>query len=213
MSGISSVGSSSSATYYSPLDTNHDGVVDASELEAAAKSGLLSTSISSDEDNSDPSATDKFSDSLASMLLQQMQQSGTTDSTGSDSSSSSDDSSGQSSVESLFKSLDANGDGEVSSDEFVAARPDSVSATDAQTLFKSIDTENTGMLNEDQFSQGVGNLSNWASSSTSSADTSSPSSNDPLEVYLAEMQASLAAYQNSYGQYDVATTSTDSVAA
>jgi len=215
MSGISSVGSSSSATYYSPLDTNQDGIVDSSELEAAAQSGLLPASVSADEDNSDPSATDKFSDSLAGMLLQQMQQSGATAGTTGTStdSSSTDDSSDQASVEALFKNLDANGDGEVSSDEFVAGRPKDMSETDAQTLFKAIDTENTGMLNEGQFSQGVDVLKGLASSSASGDQTAATSSNDPLEAFLAEMQASMTAYQNTYGQYDLGTTATDSAAA
>ncbi len=35
MSGISSVGSSMTAASYSPLDTNHDGIVDAQELQEA----------------------------------------------------------------------------------------------------------------------------------------------------------------------------------
>jgi Ca2+-binding EF-hand superfamily protein len=217
MSGISSVASSSSSTYYSPLDTNQDGVVDASELEAAAKSGLLPASITADEDSddtTDTSATDKFSDSLAGMLLQQMQQSEATSSTDTDSSStSSDGASSQPSLESLFKSLDANGDGEVSSDEFVAGRPADMSQTDAQSLFSTIDTENTGMLNEGQFSQGVNDLNSAAASSASLSGTSTTASTDPLEAFLTEMQASLTAYQNTYGQYDVATTSSQDAAA
>jgi hypothetical protein len=89
MSGISSLGSSStSSTYYSPLDTNKDGIVDAQELQAAAKSGLLSASVSSDEntddstDSTDSSATDKFSGNLVGMLLQQMQQQSSTSTDG-----------------------------------------------------------------------------------------------------------------------------------
>jgi Ca2+-binding EF-hand superfamily protein len=215
MSGISSVGSSSSTTYYSPLDTNQDGIVDASELEAAAQSGLLPASVSADEDDSDSSATDKFSDSLAGMLLQQMQQASTTaGTTGTDSSSSSsDDSSDQSSVESLFKNLDANGDGEVSSAEFVAGRPTDMSEADAQTLFKTLDTENTGMLNEGEFSQGIDALNGTTASAAVSGDQTTTASSDPLEAFLTEMQASMTAYQNTYGQYDLGTTATDSVAA
>lgn len=211
MSGISSVGSTSSSTYYSPLDTNQDGIVDAAELAAAAKSGQVSASASADQDSSDPSATDKFSDSLTNMLLQQMQQSGTTaDTVSSDADSSSTD---NSSVESVFHKLDTNGDGKVSADEFVAGRPKDMSATDAQTLFKTIDTENTGMLNEGQFSQGVDILNGLAGASASSSQTASASSSDPLEAFLTEMEASMTAYQNTYGQYDLGTTTaTDSAA-
>lgn len=80
MSGISSVSSGTSSTYYSPLDTNKDGVVDAQELQAGAKSGLLSASVTSDEsgdssdDSSGSSASDSFSGNLIEMILEQMQQ-------------------------------------------------------------------------------------------------------------------------------------------
>jgi hypothetical protein len=214
MSGISSVGSSSSTTYYSPLDTNQDGIVDASELEAATQSGLLPATASTDDDTSDPSAADKFSGNLTSMLLQQMQQSATANAAGSSmGSSSDDDSSDPASVASVFKSLDANDDGEVSSDKSVAGRPKHMSETDAKTLSKTLDTENTGMLNEGQFSQGVDVISGVASTSASNDQTTSATGGNALEAFLAEMQASMAAYQNTYGQYDLSASTTDSAAA
>jgi Ca2+-binding EF-hand superfamily protein len=214
MSGISSVGSSSSTAYYSPLDTNQDGIVDASELAAATQSGVLPASASADEGSSDPSATDKFSGSLAGMLLQMQQSSTTAGAAGSSAdSSSADDSSDQSSVESVFKSLDANGDGKVSASEFVAGRPKDMSEADAQTLFKTLDTENTGMLNEGQFSQGVDAINGLAGASASSAQTAADGSGNALEAFLAEMQASMTAYQNTYGQYDLSASATDSAAA
>jgi Ca2+-binding EF-hand superfamily protein len=116
MTSISSIGSSasSSASYVNPLDKNGDGVVDAQELQDAAQSGLLSASIAGDEDDSDPSATDKFSDSLAGMLLQMQQSSSTS------TDSSSTDTSDQSGIDALFSSMDTDGDGSVSSAEFVA---------------------------------------------------------------------------------------------
>lgn len=212
MSGISSVGSSSSTTYYSPLDTNQDGIVDATELEAAAQAGLVPASSSTDEDSSDPSATDKFSGDLAGMLLQ-MQQPGASAAGSSTDTSSADDRSDHASVESVFKSLDANGDGEVSSDEFVADRPRDMSETDAQTLFKTLDTENTGMLNEGQFSQSVGAINGLAGAPAPGDQTATAGSGDALEAFLAEMQASMTAYQNTYGQYDLSASATDGAAA
>lgn len=212
MSGISSVGSSSSTTYYSPLDTNQDGIVDATELEAAAQAGLVPASSSTDDDSSDPSATDKFSGDLAGMLLQ-MQQPGASAAGSSTDTSSADDRSDQASVESVFKSLDANGDGEVSSDEFVAGRPKDMSETDAQTLFKTLDTENTGMLNEGQFSQSVGAINGLAGAPAPGDQTATAGSGDALEAFLAEMQASMTAYQNTYGQYDLSASATDGAAA
>jgi Ca2+-binding EF-hand superfamily protein len=210
MSGISSVGSSTStsAAYISPLDTNGDGVVSAAELQAAAQSGLLSASILGDEDdNSDPSATDKFSGNLAGMLLQ-MQESSASQS----GSSSADGTAAQSPIDQLFASMDTNGDGKVTSDEFVAGRPKDMSADDAAALFKSLDTQSSGSLDKDQFAEGLNVLSPTNSAaadvlslepsstggSSSGTGTSGQSSSDDL---LAQMQAAMSVYQNTYGQY------------
>ncbi len=219
MSGISSVGSSMSAASYNPLDKNHDGVVDAQELQEAAQSGLLSASVLGDEDSddsSDQSPTDAFSGNLASMLLQ-MQQASASSQTGTDTSS--DDSSDQSPIDQLFASLDTNKDGKVSSDEFVAGRPKDMSESDAANLFKSLDTQSSGSLDKDQFAEGLDVLkptdpsaadvvSLEQSSSDSSGDTAD---RNALEVFISEMQASMNVYQNTYGQYD--TEQTGSVAA
>ncbi|NTF86615.1 EF-hand domain-containing protein [Agrobacterium rhizogenes] len=219
MSGISSVGSSMSAASYNPLDKNHDGVVDAQELQEAAQSGLLSASVLGDEDSddsSDQSPTSAFSGNLASMLLQ-MQQASASSQAGTDTSS--DDSSDQSPMDQLFASLDTNKDGKVSSDEFVAGRPKDMSESDAANLFKSLDTQNSGSLDKDQFAEGLDVLKptdpsaadvlpQEQSSGDSSGDTADQNA---LEVFISEMQASMNVYQNTYGQYD--TDQTDSVAA
>ncbi|KEA07429.1 EF-hand domain-containing protein [Agrobacterium rhizogenes] len=219
MSGISSVGSSMSAASYNPLDKNHDGVVDAQELQEAAQSGLLSASVLGDEDSddsSDQSPTSAFSGNLASMLLQ-MQQASASSQAGTDTSS--DDSSDQSPMDQLFASLDTNKDGKVSSDEFVAGRPKDMSESDAANLFKSLDTQNSGSLDKDQFAEGLDVLkptdpsaADVLSQEQPSSDSSSNNADqNALEVFISEMQASMNVYQNTYGQYD--TDQTDSVAA
>lgn len=139
MSGISSVGSSMSAASYNPLDKNHDGVVDAQELQEAAQSGLLSASVLADEDSddsSDQSATGAFSGNLASMLLQMQQSSGS---------------------------------GETSTDS---------SATDTSSVEKTSNSSSGGTATSDNTSQNA------------------------LEVFIKEMEASMNVYQNTYGQYD-----------
>lgn len=212
MSGISSVGSSMSAAAYNPLDKNGDGVVDAQELQEAAQSGLLSASIVEDEDDSDPSAADKFSGNLASMLLQMQQTSA--NQSGTSSGDSADDQS-PSPVDALFASLDTNHDGTVSSGEFVVGRPKDMSEEDASSLFKSLDAQNSGALDKDQFAEGLDVLSPYDQSAADmkSLETSAngddggasdgdTSSQNALELFISEMQASLNAYQNTYGQYD-----------
>ncbi|WP_229202578.1 EF-hand domain-containing protein [Rhizobium rhizogenes] len=208
-----------SAASYNPLDKNHDGVVDAQELQEAAQSGLLSASVLGDEDSddsSDQSPTSAFSGNLASMLLQ-MQQASASGQAGTDTSS--DDSSDQSPMDQLFASLDTNKDGKVSSDEFVAGRPKDMSESDAANLFKSLDTQNSGSLDKDQFAEGLDVLkptdpsaADVLSQEQPSSDSSSNNADqNALEVFISELQASMNVYQNTYGQYD--TDQTDSVAA
>jgi len=219
MSGVSSIGSSMTAASYSPLDKNQDGVVDAQELQEAAQSGLLSASILNDEDSdsssSDPSATDVFSDNLASMLLQ-MQQSSAGQS---GSSTSSDGSSDQSPMDQLFASLDSNQDGKVSKTEFVAGRPKDMSESDAENLFKSIDTQSSGSLTKDQFAEGLDVLKSSdtsaadmlslepASSSSSDTNSATAAEDSAMDVFLSQMQNPSSLYQNTYGQYDPEQTS------
>jgi len=64
--------------------------------------------------------------------------------------SSSDDSSSD-----LFSSLDTDGDGVVSQEEFVAARPSDVSEEQATNLFNSFDTEGSGSLTADQLQEAM----------------------------------------------------------
>ena len=54
----------------------------------------------------------------------------------------------------IFNRIDANSDGQVSQDEFVAGRPQKVGENQAIELFGKIDTNGTGSLTEAQISQG-----------------------------------------------------------
>jgi Ca2+-binding EF-hand superfamily protein len=214
MSGISAIGSSSAASsaYINPLDTNGDGVVSAQELQAAAQSGLLSASVLGDEDSSDPTATDQFADSLAGMLLQ-MQESSSSQA----GPLSSDSSSSQSPMDQLFASMDTDGDGKVTSAEFVAGRPKDMSADDATALFNSLDTQGSGSLDKDQMAEGLNVLkssdasasdylslqpSSTSDNSGSTGSDSSSSQSSSQDDMLAQLEIAAAAYQNTYGQYD-----------
>lgn len=55
----------------------------------------------------------------------------------------------------MFSKIDANSDGAVTKEEFIAARPKNVSETNASELFAKIDTKNAGSVTEDQFNTGM----------------------------------------------------------
>lgn len=54
-------------------------------------------------------------------------------------------------IANMFSKIDANSDGAVTKEEFIAARPKNVSDTKASELFAKIDTQNSGSINQDQF--------------------------------------------------------------
>lgn len=56
--------------------------------------------------------------------------------------------------QSMFSSLDKNGDGTVSQDEFSAGRPSDVSANQSAALFGSLNTSGTGALTYDEYVAG-----------------------------------------------------------
>ncbi|TAN65055.1 MAG: suppressor protein [Magnetospirillum sp.] len=55
----------------------------------------------------------------------------------------------------MFKTLDSNGDGKLTRDEFVGGRPKDVSEDQAGSLYDSIANGNTDGLTADQFAQGM----------------------------------------------------------
>ncbi|MEO5335453.1 MAG: EF-hand domain-containing protein [Magnetospirillum sp. WYHS-4] len=55
----------------------------------------------------------------------------------------------------FFDSLDDDGDGDVSREEFVAGRPEGVSEEDANAFFDELDAEGTGSLTKEQFTEAM----------------------------------------------------------
>lgn len=84
----------------------------------------------------------------------------------------------------MYSAMDADGDGSVSKDEFLAARPDNMSEDAATKVYDSIDTTGTGSITEDQFSDALkslgghhhGGMAPAAASQDSSSDSSTDSS-------------------------------------
>jgi Ca2+-binding EF-hand superfamily protein len=215
MSSISSINGSTASPYVSALDKNGDGIVDAQELAAAARSGLLSASLATDESTDDGSGSAmSLSDNLAS-LLPQMQNGALTG----DQSSPSSSSPGTDASDALFSLLDANGDGQVSSAEFVANRPKDLSEADATNLFRSLDTSGSGSINKEQFAEGLDVLKSsndaaadlLAEASTLASSNSTAASSDSAKsaeqkafaAYLTQIQQSITLYRNTYGQYEL----------
>lgn len=192
MTGISSVGSSS-VYAYNPLDKNGDGVVSPDEIEQAAKSGILSNPSFFASDDGEPSAADKFSIDLPSMLLQLQEQ---------ESAQGADDSSGSSS-DSVFSGLDSDGDGKVTLDEFVAGRPKDMNEDDATALFKSLDTEESGYLTKDSFAEGLDALGESNLSVADILGNADDNDTSGEETFADELAAAMQMYLNTYGQYDV----------
>lgn len=55
----------------------------------------------------------------------------------------------------LYADMDADGDGSVTKDEFIAGRPEHASEEEATAFYNSIDTEGTGSITEEQFAESM----------------------------------------------------------
>jgi Ca2+-binding EF-hand superfamily protein len=98
----------------------------------------------------------------------------------------------------MFSTLDSDGDGVVSQEEFLAGRPDDVSEEQAQEMWSRLDSEGAGSLDQSQFEEamaamgpppggpGAGNAaSNSANASSATASaTASQSLSDMLATLL-----------------------------
>ena len=88
----------------------------------------------------------------------------------------------------MFSKMDANGDGSVSKDEFLAARPANVSEQQALALFNSIDTQGSGSISLAQFTdhlqaEDAGNQSaNAAPPPVGGGDSAQAKTYDPLDT-------------------------------
>jgi Ca2+-binding EF-hand superfamily protein len=134
---ISSSGSdAASRVSISSLDTNGDGIISSEELEAAKSGRTQDPTVLSE--NAATGAQSQVQSSMISMLLQ-VSSSGQTE--------------GESARDArdLFSAIDADGDGKITQDEFVAARPKELSEEEAVARFAELDEEQTGFLTEDAF--------------------------------------------------------------
>ncbi|QFY60572.1 hypothetical protein FZ934_09115 [Rhizobium grahamii] len=125
MTSVSSIGSGvSQYSSLSSLDKNGDGIISADELAAANASSKSTSSTKAPTSTSTDdvaSVTHKIAGDILSIMLQMQQSSASDD----DSSSSDDDSKG------ILASLDANGDGKLTTDEFLSADTSSIASSAA----------------------------------------------------------------------------------
>ncbi len=134
---ISSSGSDAAGRVsISSLDTNGDGIISSEELEAAKSGRTQDPTVSSD--NAATGAQSQVQSSMISMLLQV-------------SSSAQAEGEKPRDARDLFSAIDADGDGKITQDEFVAARPKELSEEEATARFAELDEEQTGFLTEDAF--------------------------------------------------------------
>jgi Ca2+-binding EF-hand superfamily protein len=121
VTGISSLGSASSQyqTSLSSLDKNGDGIVSADELAAADTTSTKPSTPASGDDGT--RITQKIAADILSIMLQMQQSSAGDDSSGSDD--------GDSGSKGILASLDANGDGKLTSDEVLSANPASIAGS------------------------------------------------------------------------------------
>ena len=207
----------------SKLDTNNDGTIDKAEFVAGAPADVSSTDAGQLFDTLDTSKSGSMSSSDLATAFQQMgsqmqaaliQAQSDSSSTATSSTTSTDGTSsgtvqeghhhghhGHGGGAKLFDSLDTNGDGTVSKDEFVAGAPQGVSADQASAFFDQISNGNGDSLTKDQFVSGLKTAASDqdqddATSSTSTSATASSSSaassTDPgalLDQVLAMLQS------------------------
>ncbi|WP_431324388.1 EF-hand domain-containing protein [Rhizobium sp. YTU87027] len=134
------------------MDTDGDGQVSMAEFVAARPS-----------DVSEDQATSLFNsfdtEGSGSLTVDQLQEAMSANAppmgAGPPPARSSSSSSSDGSSSDLFTSLDTDGDGVVSQEEFVAGRPSDVSEEQAANLFNSFDTEGSGSLTADRLQEAM----------------------------------------------------------
>lgn len=183
MTGIISSNGSGSAgrVSLSSLDTNGDGIISNEELQAAKSGRTQDPTVSSE--NAASGAQSQLRGSMISMLLQL--------------SSVEAENEGARDARDLFSAIDADGDGRITQEEFVAARPEEISEDDAIARFEELDAEKSGFLTEDAFAAGF-------TSGPQSLDTAEAgaSTDDTVSIFdiLAEMERVIDAYRENSGE-------------
>jgi Ca2+-binding EF-hand superfamily protein len=175
---ISSSGSSAAGRVsVSSLDTNGDGIISAEELEAAKSNRSQDPTVSSD--NAATGAQSQLQSSMISMLLQ----------------SSATQTEGETprDARDLFSAIDADGDGKITQDEFVAARPEDMSEEEATTRFGELDSEGAGFLTEETFAAGMPQ----PPQAIEADGTTTGTDDETVSIFdiLAEMQRVIEAYR------------------
>lgn len=159
---ISSSGSSAQSIHnniFKKLDTDSSGTVDKTEFVAGRPDDVSSNQAGSLFDSFDTKKSGALSETdlmsafqqmgppMQSVLLQAQAQSGTDD--GEDQ--------GPPDPAQLFATLDTDGDGTITKDEFVAGKPSQMSDEDAQSFFDKISGDNGDSLTQEQFVSGMQN--------------------------------------------------------
>ncbi|MDQ0454191.1 EF-hand domain-containing protein [Rhizobium paknamense] len=212
MTSVSSAATSILSSYTtstSSLDTDGDGTVSSAELAAAGITRTQDPTVLTD--SAATSATSQLSGDMALLLA------------GDDSSSTSSISSMPTppSAEERFDSMDSDGDGKVTEEEFTAAAPEGVSEEQSAALFEKLDSEGTGYITEDQLAadqqqggpQGGPPMppSDMSLASSLTDDTDSDSDLLGMDDIFSQMRSVIEAYQAN--EASTATTTTTEQAA
>ncbi|RAU22772.1 hypothetical protein CU669_05115 [Paramagnetospirillum kuznetsovii] len=212
---LQGIGSSGSENAYrlskmiSSLDTNNDKSVSKSEFVAGKPKNVSDDQAGSLFDALDSSGTgsmnltdllssfQQMASTMQSTLIQAQSDSGNSDS-GNSGIGSVGHHHGPPDASEMFAKLDADGDGTVTRDEFVAGRPDNVSEADANSFFDKVSGSNGDSLTQTQLAEGLksagppGGPPPGVASSSSASSSSTSSSDDPgelLDKLLAALQS------------------------
>lgn len=196
-------GASRLSKMFAKLDANNDGTVDRAEFVAGKPGDVSADDAGTLFDTLDSGKTGALSQTDMQSAFQQMGsqmqsaliQAQSDNSTGGTGATGHHHGHGPDAAQ-MFSSLDTNGDGSVSKDEFVAGKPDGVNSDQASAFFDKISNGSGDSLTKDQFVSGLKNAGppdrdGDSSSVSSNSSATSASSTDPgvlLDQLLAVLQ-------------------------